>query len=238
MKKILIVGVKGKMGSAVCKVLKNDYEIVEAKRNENWADLKVDLIIDFGSAESSVLSAEAAAKMRVPLIIGSTGQSKEQFEKIDRLCAGLPYLVCSNFSVGIVVLKYTIDSILNVKIDEIAIFEKHHRAKKDAPSGTALSLERFIKEKQNTKVQMLSLRGGKEIGFHKVSFYFGSELLEISHTAFSREAFADGVKIAADFMLEQKTAKRYDFDEIIKCKFKIKSNIWFDKQTYKMSKCF
>ena len=55
MKKILIVGVKGRMGSAVCEVLKNDYEIVEAKRNENWADFKVDLIIDFGSANSSVI---------------------------------------------------------------------------------------------------------------------------------------------------------------------------------------
>ena len=238
MKKILVVGVKGKMGSAVCNVLKNDYEIVEAKRNGNWADFKVDLIIDFGSASSSVIAAEVASKMKVPLIIGSTGQSKEQFEKIDKLCAGLPYLVCSNFSVGIVLLKCAIDNVLKVKIDEIAIFEKHHKEKKDAPSGTALSLERFIKDKQNAKVQMLSLRGGKEIGTHKVSFYFGSELLEISHTAFSREAFADGVKIAVDFMLKQKTAKRYDFDEIIKCKFKIKSNIWFDKQTYKMSKCF
>ena len=222
MKKILIVGVKGKMGSAVCDVLKNDYEIVEAKRNENWADFKVDLIIDFGSASSSVIAAEVASKMKVPLIIGSTGQTKEQFEKIDSLCAGLPYLVCSNFSVGVVLLKCAIDNVLKVKIDEIAIFEKHHRAKKDAPSGTALSLERFIKEKQNAKVQMLSLRGGKEIGTHKVSFYFGSELLEISHTAFLREAFAEGVKLAVKFMLENHEPKKVEFENIVKYKFRIK----------------
>ncbi len=227
-KKILVVGVKGKMGSAVCEVLKNDYEIIEAKRNENWADFKVDFIIDFGSAESSVLSALAASKMRVPLIIGSTGQSKEQLKQIDRLCVGLPYMVCSNFSVGVVLLKCAIDNILKVKIDDIAIFEKHHRAKKDAPSGTALSLEKFIEERQNTKIQMLSLRGGKEIGSHKISFYFGSELLELSHTAFSREVFAYGVKIAVDFMFQNIDNKRVEFENIIKDKFCIKW-YWFIK---------
>lgn len=222
MKKILVIGVKGKMGSAVCEVLKNDYEIVEAKRNENWAKFSADLIIDFGSAESSVLAAEVAAKMRVPLIIGSTGQSQEQLEKIDRLCAGLPYLVCSNFSVGVVLLKCAIDNILKVKIDDIAIFEKHHRAKKDAPSGTALSLEKFIKEKQNANIQMLSLRGGREIGTHKISFYFGDELLEISHTAFSREAFACGVRLAVDFLFQNTKPKKFEFEDIVKDKFCIK----------------
>lgn len=228
MKKILVIGVKGKMGSAVCEVLKNDYEIVEAKRNENWAKFSADLIIDFGSAESSVLAAEVAAKMRVPLIIGSTGQSQEQLEKIDRLCAGLPYLVCSNFSVGVVLLKCAIDNILKVKIDDIAIFEKHHRAKKDAPSGTALSLEKFIKEKQNANIQMLSLRGGREIGTHKISFYFGDELLEISHTAFSREAFACGVRLAVDFLFQNTKPKKFEFEDIVKDKFCIKW-YWFIK---------
>lgn len=222
MKKILVVGVKGKMGSAVCEVLKNDYEIIEAKRNENWADFSADLIIDFGSAESSVLSAEMAFKMGVPLIVGSTGQSSEELEKIDKFCECVPYMVCANFSVGVVLLKCAIDNILKMKIDEIAIFEKHHREKKDTPSGTAKELQKHILKSQEKELQMLSLRGGKEIGSHKVSFYFGEELVELSHTAFSRKAFADGVALAVQFIFEQKEAKKYDFESIVKEKFGFK----------------
>lgn len=224
-KKILIVGANGKMGSSVCEELKNQYEIIKFNKGDLCGGFSVDLVIDFGSAESSVLSAEIASKIGVPLIIGSTGQTKEQLEQIEKFCVGVPHLVCANFSVGIVLLKLAIDSIIKTKIDDIAIFEKHHSVKKDSPSGTAKALQQYILKQQEKSVQMLSLRGGKEIGSHKISFYFGEELIELSHTAFSRKAFADGVKIAADFMLEQKTAIRYDFDEIIKCKFKIKSNI-------------
>ena len=218
-KKVLIVGSKGKMGSAVCEVLKNDYDIICVKERENWAKFSADLIIDFGSAESSVLSAEMSFKMGVPLIIGSTGQSKKQLEEIDKLCADVPFMVCANFSVGVVLLKSAIDNILKVKIDEIAIFEKHHREKKDTPSGTAKELLKYILKSQEKEVQMLSLRGGKEIGSHSVSFYFGDELVEVSHTAFSRKAFADGVALAVQFILNQKEAKKYDFESVVKEKF-------------------
>ena len=221
-KKILIVGANGKMGSAVCEVLKNDYEIVKLNKGDLWGNFSADLIIDFGSAESSVLSAELASKIGVPLIIGSTGQSKEQLEKIDRLCAHLPYLVCANFSVGIVLLKNIIDSVLKVKIDQIAIFEKHHAAKKDAPSGTAKELQRHILKKQKNSIQMLSLRGGKEIGSHKVSFYFGDELIELTHTAFSRKAFSDGVALAVSFLFENNRPEKFEFENIVKDKFCIK----------------
>ncbi len=217
-KKILIVGAKGKMGDSVCKRLKSVHEIIEVQRCDFWGDFEADLIVDFASAESSVLSAEFASKNGIPLIVGSTGQSEAQLKQIDEFCKGVPYLVCANFSIGVFLLKTAIDGILKQKIDEIAIFEKHHNAKKDSPSGTALSLQRFIEEKQSAKVQMLSLRGGKEVGTHKVSFYFGSELIEISHTAFSREAFAEGVALAVQFMLEQKNAKRFEFEDILRKK--------------------
>ena len=222
MKKILVVGVKGKMGSAVCEVLKNDYEIIKMGKSDKWGYFSADLIIDFGSAESSVLSAKMASKMRVPVIVGSTGQSKAQLEQIDKFCEGLPYLVCANFSVGVVLLKCAIDNILKMKIDEIAIFEKHHREKKDTPSGTAKELQKHILKSQEKELQMLSLRGGKEIGSHKLSFYFGEEVIELSHTAFSRKAFADGVALAVQFIFEQKEAKKYDFESIVKEKFGFK----------------
>lgn len=222
-KKILIVGSKGKMGLTVCEVLKNDYEIVKAKRNENWVDFKADLVIDFGSAESSLLSAGWASKNGVPLIIGSTGQTTKELKEIRRVCSHIPFLICSNFSIGVVLLKNCINQILKTDIDDICIFEKHHKNKKDAPSGTAIELQKYINEKFTEKVQLISERGGEEIGTHKIDFYFGSELIELSHYAFSRKVFAKGVKIVVDFLFTNKVSGEIDFNEIVMKNFKFNS---------------
>lgn len=220
-KKILIVGATGKIGSAVCEKLKSYYEIIEAKRGDNLADFEADLLIDFGSAESSVALAEVASRKNIPLIIGSTGQSNKQLLKIDELCKNIPYMVCANFSIGMVVFKSMIEQILKIHVDDISIFEKHHKNKKDSPSGTAISIKNFIEKMTNNKVQMLSQRGGEEIGTHTVDFYFGGELIEIQHKAFSRNVFADGVKFAVAYLLENLDVKKVEFDEIVKKNFNI-----------------
>lgn len=214
-KKIVLVGAKGKMGFAVSELLKNEYEIVAAKKGDVWDDFKADLVIDFGSAESSVLSAEYAFKNKIPLVVGSTGQTEKQLEKIRRVIGVCPLMICSNFSAGIVKMKKCISEILKVKPTEICVFEKHHKRKKDAPSGTAISLAKFISSKTNVPVQMLAERGGEEVGTHKVDFYFGSELVSISHLAFSRNVFAEGAAKAVRFMINQKVPKEYFFDDII-----------------------
>lgn len=214
-KRVLVVGAKGKMGLKVSEILKSDYEIVGVKRGDIWHDFKADLVIDFGSAESSVLSAEYAFKNKVPLIVGSTGQSDSDIKKIRRVSEVAPLMICSNFSVGVVLLKKCIDVLMKEKISDICIFEKHHRAKKDIPSGTAISIEKFISSKTNVPVQMLAERGGEEIGTHKVDFYFKSELISVSHTAFSRKVFAEGAAKAVDFLICQKEPKEYFFDDII-----------------------
>lgn len=233
-KRILLVGAKGKMGRAVCETLQNDYFIVGFDKTDSFSNLNqnqsFDLVIDFGSAESSLLSAEFASKNGIPLIIGSTGQSQNQLNKIYEQCKNIPLLICANFSVGIVILKNAICEILKANPTDICIFEKHHRDKKDSPSGTAIALKNYILNQkttnfadnkslgvsnENNKIQMLSLRGGKEFGTHKVSFYFENELIELSHTAFSRSSFADGVKLAVEFILSGAIPKIYSFDEML-----------------------
>lgn len=245
-KRILLVGANGKMGRAVRETLQSDYFIVGFDKNDSFSNFKqnqvFDLVIDFGSAESSLLSAEFASKNGIPLIIGSTGQSQHQLVEIYELCKNIPLLICANFSVGIAILKNAICEILKASPTDICIFEKHHREKKDSPSGTAIALKNYIlshikmanesynlqKNSETTEtnfnlqneiktdaIQMLSLRGGKEFGTHKVSFYFENELIELSHTAFSRNAFADGVKLAVNFMLSRAKSEIYSFDEIL-----------------------
>ena len=214
-KKILVVGANGKMGSMVCEVLKNYCEIIKFAKGDKMDKFGADLVIDFGSAESSVLSAEYCLKNRVSLIVGSTGQSESELQKIRQVAKVAPFMICSNFSIGVAILKKCIKKILQVDVSDICIFEKHHRAKKDAPSGTAVSLEKFIKALSKNDVQVLSERGGEEIGTHRVDFYLGSELISISHQAFSRKVFADGVERAALFMLEQKAPKEFFFDDMV-----------------------
>lgn len=219
---ILLVGSNGKMGTAVREKLRDDYFIVGFNKTDSFLNFgqnpSFDLVIDFGSAESSVLSAKFASKNKIPLIVGSTGQNQTQLNEIFELCKNIPYLICANFSIGIELLKNAINEIVRVDLTDICIFEKHHNSKKDSPSGTAIALKNYIlshTSKTNNDIQMLSLRGGKEFGTHTISFYFEDELIELSHTAFSRNAFACGVAVAVKFMVGEIESKKYTFEEIL-----------------------
>lgn len=218
-KKIIIVGSKGKMGSQVVQVLKNDYLIIEIDKNDDMAKFEADLVIDFASAESSENSAKYCYRKKVPLIVGATGQSEKQREIIFQVSEVAPVLMAENFSAGMIAVKKCIKEILSLDdVSDVCIFEKHHKNKKDAPSGTALDLKRFINKQGFCDVQIISERGGEEIGTHMIDFYFGSEVISIKHQAFSRKAFACGVKIAVDFLIESKVNKKFEFDEIINAK--------------------
>ena len=107
-------------------------------------------------------------------------------------------------------------------VSDVCITDKHHKFKKDAPSGTALELESVIIKSIDIKPQILSERGGQELGTHIVDIYFGSEKLTFSHQAYSREAFSYGVKICAKVLLEGLPPKLYTFDEILS--FSLKNN--------------
>lgn len=213
---IAVVGAKGKMGSVVCKKLQKNYEIVEIDIDFPINNAKnADLIIDFASAKSSVLSAKFCAENKIPLIIGSTGQTEKQKKTIEKYSKITPILICKNFSVGVFLQKKISELILNIIEPSITIFEKHHAEKKDSPSGTAIELKGFIEERFNGKVSVLSERGGKEVGTHKIDFYFGDELISVSHSAFSRDSFACGVVLAAEYMLRQSSPKNFNFMDIL-----------------------
>ncbi len=215
-KVIAVVGAKGKMGACVCKKLQNYYKILEIDIDFPIKNAKsANLIIDFACAESSVNSAEFCCENNIPLIIGSTGQSEEQMLKIYDYTKNIPTLICKNFSVGIFLQKKLSEIILSLVDPSITILEKHHIEKKDCPSGTAIELENFIKKKYDREIPILSERGGREIGTHDIDFYFGNELISVKHQAFSRDAFADGVMIAAEFMLMKKESGQCDFMEIL-----------------------
>lgn len=214
-KKIVVVGGNGKMGSAVCKKLAEKYEVFVIDRGMTMLN-SADLVIDFGSAESSVASAKWCSENKVPLIIGATGQTNKQKKYIEKMSTNTPIVISENFSQGLILFKKALFEILNKNIQDIIVFEKHHRQKKDLPSGTAKNIVKFIETNYSGKIQVISERGGQEIGTHIVDVYFDNEVISLSHKAFSRDVFAVGVCRVVDWFFDGKIKenKLYSYEEI------------------------
>ena len=102
----------------------------------------------------------------------------------------------------------------DIEMSSICVFEKHHKNKVDEPSGTAIELASVVFENFGVNPQVLSERGGKEVGTHNIDFYFGDELISISHKAFSRDAFASGVLKAVEFLIGYYGVGMICFEEV------------------------
>lgn len=193
MKKVAVVGFKGKMGSLIFSALQNDFIVFGVDRENRLENLDIDLVVDFASHESSVVSAKFCLKNNIPLIIGSTGQTDDENREIDEISKHIRVLKRANFSNGIVVLKRFIENVLMIYPDRFEIIEKHHKNKKDAPSGTAKELKEFISDRFSGEIKISSIREGEEMGEHTVIAYCGDEKLTASHNVYSRNAFVLGV---------------------------------------------
>lgn len=219
-KRIAVVGANGKMGRLVCGTLKNEYEIVAISKNNNLIEYEsIDLVVDFGSAESSVNSAEFCFEKKVPLIVGSTGQTKEQLQKINKVADVAALVISANFSLGFVMLS---DLIMKMGdygeyFEDVVVFEKHHKQKRDKPSGTAIALKEKIDKTFGCCSDVIAERGGKEVGTHVVDVYFGDEVLTLTHKVFGRDAFAFGVKLVVENIFKLKVGK-FEFEDFLKNK--------------------
>ena len=220
MKKIVVVGYKGKMGSVVFETLKAQGFNVFGKDKEDDFDCfcDVSLVIDFGGADSSVESANWCKKHKVNLIVGSTGQTESEMQQIKSVAEHVAVMIAGNFSVGVLMMKKMIELMRFCEVEDVCVFEKHHKHKLDAPSGTAKELQAQIEKQLFKTPQILSVRGGQEVGTHTIDFYFGSEVIEISHKAFSRDAFAKGVVLAVLFMQKVTGCGEFCFEDVFfKC---------------------
>lgn len=194
MEKIAVVGYKGKMGSAITKELEREFEVVGIGRGDRLEDFEgLDLVVDFASRESSLESARYCEKKNIPLVIGSTGQTKEELEKIEKHAKKIKVVRKANFSQGIGVMKEFIQNVLKLAPSKIEIIEKHHIHKKDKPSGTAQELADYIYLQSGKRAEIKSIREGEEMGEHEIIAWFGDEKLSCKHNVYSRNAFVKGV---------------------------------------------
>jgi 4-hydroxy-tetrahydrodipicolinate reductase len=192
---------------------------IKIQKNNIKAFKKTDVIIDFSRPKASLEVLDYAIKFKKKVIIGTTGFNSKQNNLIKNYSKKIAIFKSGNMSLGINLLEYIV-SILSKKIPEsyqIGINDNHHKRKVDYPSGTALMLANAVSKGKNknlesikgkmflnksgslqkNKVNFFITRKGNTIGKHSVNFNNKIENIELKHTAFSRDLFADGALNAA-----------------------------------------
>ena len=184
-----------------------------------------DVLIDFTSPESSLTSLEFLYPLKKAAVIGTTGFSSEQKERIEKVTQDIPCVCAPNMSVGINLMFTLIRQVAQKLKDEydIEIIESHHRLKKDAPSGSAVEMAHILADATNRELDAVAVhqrkgrigarrpeeigihvvRAGDIVGEHTVLFGGPGERLEITHRAHSRDTFARGAVRAAQWVVTQ-----------------------------------
>jgi 4-hydroxy-tetrahydrodipicolinate reductase len=173
----------------------------------------VDVVLEFAHASATEATARAATAARVALLVGTTGHGPETLAALDRASTKIPVLAAPNTSVGVTaLLEHLTPLARSLAGFDVRISETHHRAKKDAPSGTALALGRALSE--TSAVEYSSVRAGTIAGIHTILFAGAGEHIELTHVAESRECFAAGALRAAAW-LRGRAPGRYSMRDVL-----------------------
>lgn len=226
--KIALIGY-GKMGKAIEEIaLQRGHEIVLKVNDENLADFseanlkKADVAIEFTGPHSAFDNVKQVLTWGIPLVCGSTGWL-DKWKEIESLRAETKgsFIYASNFSVGVNIffeLNKRLAELMAPHDDyDVQLEEIHHTQKRDAPSGTAITLAEQVLEKIKRKnawvnqnsdnpkdLEIVSARIDPAPGTHKVRYSSTIDDIEIIHTAHNRTGFALGAVLAAEFLQGKK----------------------------------
>ncbi|PYT00340.1 MAG: dihydrodipicolinate reductase [Acidobacteria bacterium] len=177
-----------------------------------------DVAIDFTTAEAVRRNVEACMIAGVPLVEGTTGWNAQR-EEMERLVgdADGSLVFGANFSIGVNLFYRVVDfaSELFAKFPEYEAFleEQHHSRKKDAPSGTALKLKEVVSRHITNDFSVSATRAGNIPGTHRVGFDGTADQILLEHLARSREGFASGAILAAEWIVGKKGF--YEFADVL-----------------------
>ncbi|MCS7249751.1 MAG: 4-hydroxy-tetrahydrodipicolinate reductase [candidate division WOR-3 bacterium] len=234
--KVILIGALGKMGKILGEAIskQEDMKIIYGIEREDHPDLnkpfyegyllkdlekvidECDICVDFTNPKATLKNLEIAKKVKKPFLTGTTGFTKEEMEILKSAGKEIPFLYSSNYSFGVNLIFKLLKEITKVLPDDydITLIETHHKEKKDAPSGTAKRMIEIIKEKKDKEINTISLRFGDVVGKHTLILATNGEIIEITHNALSRFAFANGVIYGIRFLVNKKPGF-YLFEEII-----------------------
>ncbi len=233
--KVGILGITGRMGEQISQLfsphyaLKEDlFELAEGvsqsrklssvekapvRSLEETPREPVHVWIDFSNPEATVKLLE---QIHTPLVIGTTGFSDYQLNKIREYATQQPVLLAPNMSPGICLMTKILESLKTAKTlgFETVLSESHHRMKKDSPSGTAKALAQTLKDSGFSDFPIQVTRAGGEKGLHRVTFYSDEEELTIEHRVVERSVFAKGALLGARFLLKTAKPGLYQFKDV------------------------
>ena len=162
-----------------------------------------DVLIEFTACSATLEHLEIAVKNKKATVIGTTGFSKDEVEKIKNASKKIPIVFSPNMSIGANLMFEITEEIAKALGEdyEAEIIEAHHNQKKDAPSGTAKRLGEAVSKVKGKMPQIHSMRMGDIVGDHTVIFAGIGERVELTHRAHSRDAFAKGALDAVKFLI-------------------------------------
>ncbi|MFO0879160.1 MAG: 4-hydroxy-tetrahydrodipicolinate reductase [Gemmataceae bacterium] len=203
-------------------------------RTELSLGARVDVVVDFSSPGGTMHILPTCISHRIPLVVATTGHSHEQRREIEAAAHHIPLLMAPNMSLAVNVLFALCAQaaeLLRGKDFDVEIVERHHRFKKDAPSGTALHFANIIQkamgggdlrhgregltgERPRLEIGLHALRVGDNVGEHTIVFSTLGETLELIHKGHTRDSYARGALLAGRF-LAGKPAGRYTMEDVL-----------------------
>ncbi|MCX5680074.1 MAG: 4-hydroxy-tetrahydrodipicolinate reductase [Candidatus Omnitrophica bacterium] len=205
--KLCVGGSKGKMGSRIIELAKENkgFEVTgefDIGDDPKSAIESCDCLIEFTSPEATIEHLRICREFKKPVVIGTTGLSPAQIAEIEEASKEIPVALSPNMSIGVNLLFKMVSDAAKVLGHgyTIQIVEAHHEHKKDAPSGTAKEIARIVKDARGGgDVPIDSIREGEIVGEHTVTFDSELDMIEITHSAKTRDIFARGALTAAKF---------------------------------------
>jgi 4-hydroxy-tetrahydrodipicolinate reductase len=214
----------GKTGSLVAEVARergHSVWVVRAAENANCAALAaeklrdVEVVIDFTTPHAVVANMSACARAGKDMVVGTTGWYRDlpqMRQTVENNGTGLVY--AANFSLGVnlffAIARTAAEALRHGYYGQI--FERHHIHKKDAPSGTALALQKVVQDASQHELEITSFREGDVVGMHELTLDSSNDTLYVCHDAKSRRGFAEGAVRAAEWVHDKKGC--FDFRDI------------------------
>jgi 4-hydroxy-tetrahydrodipicolinate reductase len=214
---LLLLG-RGKTGALVAEVARarhHTIEIAGAKENAGQAALtperlaNVEVVIDFTAPHCVIANIEACVRAGKNMVVGTTGWYGE-LDRIRQLVEehNTGFVYSPNFSIGVnLFFEVTRNSAAALRHGYSGqIFERHHVHKKDAPSGTAIEMQKIVQEASGhaEPLEITSFREGEVVGLHELVFESANDRIYLCHDAKSRRAFAEGAVLAAEWVAGRK----------------------------------
>ena len=195
---------------------------------------KIDAVIDFSMPEGTMAVLPVCLERKIPLVVATTGHTPEQKEAIEAAAHHTAILMAPNMSLVVNVLFKLVKEAAEVLRDkgfDVEIIERHHRYKKDSPSGTALHFAKVIQdamklddirhgreglvgERPPREIGMHAVRAGDNVGEHTIIFSTLGETMELVHKGYTRDAYVRGALLAAKYLADR-PAGRYSMKDVL-----------------------